>query len=92
MNTQDSLKEERSIWGNKKQTLDHIVICMGKPYGDICKQVRSKIETGNFDENELKKELGNTVASTIRFIDDLGYDVDECIGLALDSQRAYKRQ
>jgi len=91
MNTQDLLKQEREIWGDKKQTLEHIAICMGKPYGDICEQARSKIETGKFDEVELKKELGNTVASTIRFIDDLGYDVEECINLALDSQRAYKR-
>ena len=91
MNTQEILKEERKIWGDKKQSLEHIVICMGKPYGDICKQARSKIETGKLDEAELKKELGNTIASTIRFIDDLGYDLEECINLALISQRAYKK-
>jgi hypothetical protein len=84
------LQKERAIWGNDKQALEHIVICMGKNYGDLSKQARSKIENGQLDEIELKKELGNMIASTIRWIDDLGFSVDECIELALKSQKAYK--
>jgi len=91
MNTKQLLDEERIIWGNRKQSLEHIVICMGKTYGDIAKEARSKLESGSVHETELKKELGNMISSTIRWIDDLGYGVDECIELALQSQKAYKK-
>jgi len=91
MNLQQLLDEERSIWGSKKQNLEHIVICMGKTYGDIAKEARSHLEGGTVHETELKKELGNMIASTIRWIDDLGYSSDECLSLALAAQKAYKK-
>ena len=90
MTLEDLLKKEREIWGNDKQAIEHIVICMGKTYGDISAQARAKIEQGKFDENELKKELGNMIASTVRWIDDLGFNIEECIDLALKSQQTYK--
>lgn len=91
MNINELLAEERKIWGNDKQALEHIVVCMGKTYGDVAKQARNKLEKGTIEEAELKKELGNMVASTIRWIDDLDYDAEECLALALESQRAYKK-
>ena len=39
--------------------------------------------------NELKKELGNVIFSTIRWCDDLGLDVNECIARAIDAQAAF---
>ncbi len=90
MTLDELLKTEREIWGNDKQALEHIVICMGKNYGDLSAQARSKIEKGKTDDQEIKKELGNMIASTVRWIDDLGFDLNECINLALESQRKYK--
>lgn len=90
MNIDELLKKERQIWGNDKQAIEHIVVCMGKTYGDISAQARAKIEDGEFDATELKKELGNMIASTVRWIDDLGFDVQECLKLALDSQKKYR--
>lgn len=39
--------------------------------------------------NELKKELGNIIFSTIRWIDDLGLDVLECLDLAIEAQEKF---
>lgn len=90
MTFSELLKKERAIWGNDKQAVEHIVVCMGKTYGDISAQARAQLEKGQLDEQELKKELGNMVASTVRWIDDLGFDVQECIDLALKSQEKYR--
>ncbi len=38
---------------------------------------------------ELKKELGNIIFSTIRWIDDLGLDVLECLDLAIEAQEKF---
>lgn len=92
MTFDELLTQERKIWGNDRQAIEHVVICMGKTYGDISAQARAKIENGNFDEGELKKELGNMIASTTRWIDDLGFDVQECLDLATESQQKYKKQ
>ena len=91
MTLQELLATERSIWGDSTQELEHIVVCMGKTYGDIAKQARNKLEKGEIDEAELKKELGNMIASTTRWIDDLGFSVEECIDSALESQRVYRQ-
>jgi hypothetical protein len=40
---------------------------------------------------ELKKELGNVLFSTIRWIDDLGLDVLECLDLAIEAQEKFAR-
>jgi hypothetical protein len=40
-------------------------------------------------ERELKKELGNVIFSAIRWCDDLGFDPEECIGLAIDAQAKF---
>lgn len=40
---------------------------------------------------ELKKELGNIIFSTIRWIDDLGLDVLECLDLAIEAQEKFAK-
>lgn len=91
MTTDEILHKEREIWGDKKQTLEHIAVCLAKDLGDLSKEARAKIETGQFNEQELKKEMGNVIASMIRWIDDLGYDVNECLKLALEAQAKYPK-
>ena len=39
----------------------------------------------------LKKELGNIIFSTIRWIDDLGLDVLECLDLAIEAQEKFAK-
>ncbi len=65
---------------------------MGVTYGDICRQARKTLEGGEVNTNELKKEFGNIIASTVRWADDLGLDIEECLELALTAQRAYKHK
>lgn len=92
MEIKDLLKQGREIWGEKKLTLVQIIPRMGKVFGDICRWERNapKDEATHIDE-ELKKELGNMIFSTIRWADDLGYDPEECVNLAIDSQKKFEK-
>jgi len=72
-------------------TLPEIVTAMGVNYGDICRYARDKSEGKKVDETELKKELGNTVFSLIRWMDDLGYSAEDCIALARQAQTRYQK-
>jgi len=42
-------------------------------------------------ERDLKKELGNILFSTIRWIDDLGLDPLECLDLAIEAQEKFAK-
>lgn len=83
------LSQARETWGDTKMTKQEIVLALGVVYGDVCRQARNEHEKGTFDEAELKKELGNLIYSTIRWIDDLGYGIEECIEAAKKAQAAY---
>lgn len=92
MEIKELLQQGRDIWGNQKLTLGQIIVCMGKIFGDICRWKRNatkdiKLHT----DHELKKELGNIIFSTIRWCDDLGYDPEECIRIARDCQKEFKK-
>jgi hypothetical protein len=82
----------REIWGKEKRTLSEIIVRMGKVFGDICRWERNapKDESTHTDE-ELKKELGSIIFSTICWFDDLGYDPEECIQLAIKSQKNFPK-
>jgi hypothetical protein len=43
------------------------------------------------DKRELKKELGNILFSTVRWIDDLGLDPLECLDLAIEAQEKFAK-
>lgn len=83
------LVESRAIWGDKKLNLSQIIIRMGKVFGDICRYARNEKASDAVSESELKKELGNMIFSTIRWCDDLGYDPEECVELAIETQKKY---
>jgi hypothetical protein len=91
MNIADLLKEGKKIWGAKKMPLAQIIVRMGKVFGDICRWERNegKDKASHTDE-ELKKELGNIIFSTIKWCDELGYDPEECIKLAVDCQKKFR--
>jgi hypothetical protein len=92
MNTDDLLRQAREIWGNDKLTLEQVVICLGVVYGDLCRIARDKAEDDTINEDELKKELGNILFSTIRWCDDLGYSPEACIELAKQAQANYQQR
>jgi hypothetical protein len=83
------LNEARKTWGNNKLTLEEIVIRMGVVLGDMNRLARDQQEGNSIDNLELKKEMGNTIYSMIRWCDDLGFDPQECISLAKQAQLTY---
>ncbi|MGE0108479.1 MAG: hypothetical protein AB7S81_01760 [Bdellovibrionales bacterium] len=92
MNIQNLLQEGRSIWGNETSTLPEIIIRLGKVFGDICRYERNaKKDSSLHTEDELQKELGNIIFSTIRWCDDLGFDPKECIQKAIECQRRFEK-
>jgi len=89
MELKQLLQKAREIWGDEKMSREDIVIALGVDYGDICRVIRDANEGGSFDEDELKKELGNVIFSTIRWIDDLGYSSEDCVSRAIEAQTKY---
>ena len=93
MKIKNLLNQGREIWGQDfKMSLSQIIIALGKVFGDVCKWERDAIKDKNSHaDEELKKELGNIIFSTIRWCDDLGYDPEECIDIAIDCQKKFKK-
>jgi hypothetical protein len=95
----------RQIWGDTRHTFPEIVTRLTVGIGDLARLARdgSPVKPGdghNFTaaviaekrlqyQRELKKELGNIIFSTIRWIDDLGLDVLECLDLAIEAQEKF---
>ncbi len=93
MEIKELLKIGREIWGEKKLSLSQIIVRMGKVFGDICRWERNEPKDKNtHTDEELKKELGNIIFSTIRWCDDLGYDPEDCIRLAIECQKKYEKK
>lgn len=83
------LAEARGIWGPRRNNLQTITNLLGVVSGDLCRQARAQAEGRTVDKVSLKKELGNLIVSTVRWCDDLGFDVEDCVKVALGAQRAY---
>ncbi|HWQ19431.1 MAG TPA: hypothetical protein VN455_06595 [Methanotrichaceae archaeon] len=92
MRTEDILTESRQIWGPGHVGLLGIIVRLGKVFGDICRYARDELPTDAPNEAELKKEMGNLIVSGVKWCDDLGFDPEECIEIALEAQRAYVRK
>lgn len=90
MDIKSLLTQTREIWGEDKLTLSQIIVRMNVMLGDLARLDRGadKDRSDNTDE-EIKKELGNFIFSTIRWCDDLGYDPQDCIELAKDAQEKF---
>ena len=92
MDIKKLLALSKEIRWDQRLPLAQIIVRMGKVFGDICRRERhaTKDEPLHNDE-ELKKELGNIIFSTIRRCDDLGYDPEECIQIAIDCQQKFQK-
>lgn len=92
MDLKNLLQTGREIWGNDRLTLSQIIVRLGVGFGDLCRWERAAPKDAvNHTDEELKKELGNIIFSTIRWCDDLGYDPEECVKLAIDCQKKFNR-
>jgi len=92
MTIAEILNQEQQIWNHQKLSLSQIIIRMGKVFGDICKYERNEKPSDRLNDTEIKKEMGNMITSTIRWCDDLGYDPQDCINLALKAQKKYAQE
>lgn len=92
MEIKNLLQQGREIWSGQKLNLGQIIVRLGKVFGDICRYERDAIKDKNVHTDEdLKKELGNVIFSTIRWCDDLGYDPEECIKIAIECQKKFQK-
>lgn len=86
------LERSREIWGDEKLPLSQIIVRLGKVLGDICRWERNEAKDNEIHtDDELKKEMGNLIFSTVKFCGELGYDPEECIELAIKCQERYKK-
>jgi hypothetical protein len=89
------LMEGRKIWGERRYNISEIVIRTMVTVGDIARVAREWHPAiphhPDYESvrTELKKELGNLIFSTIRFTEDLGFDVYECADLAIEAQKKF---
>ncbi|MDD4353688.1 MAG: hypothetical protein PHN56_04485 [Candidatus Nanoarchaeia archaeon] len=91
MEIKDLLVQGRVIW-KEKLNLSQIIVRLGKVFGDLCRWERDAVkDKDKHTDDDLKKELGNVIFSTIRWCDDLGYDSEECINLAIKCQKEFKK-
>jgi len=82
--------ESRKIWPNEGFKVEDVIVRMGKVFGDICRWARNaKKDESTHTDQDLQKELGNIIFSTICWCDDLGYDPEECIRIAIDCQKKF---
>ncbi len=90
MDIQELKEAAREIWGSEKLTLGQIIVRLGVDAGDLARWERNadKDRAMHTDEG-LKKEMGNIIFSMIRWADDLGYDPEECVRLAMEAQRRF---
>jgi len=93
MEIKELLEKSRTIWGTDKLSLAQIIVRMGKVFGDLCRWERNaEKDKKTHNDYELKKELGNMIFSNIRWCDDLGYDPQECIKIAIECQEKFVKE
>ena len=90
MEVKELLREGRFIWGDQKLSLSEIIVRLGVGVGDLCRYERNaEKDSPAHSPEELKKEMGNVIFSMIRRCDDLGYDPEECVRIAMEAQRKF---
>jgi hypothetical protein len=93
MDLKGLLARERAIWGEQKLNLGQIIVRMLVSIGDLarCERNADK-DRAQFNDEEVKKELGNIIASTVRWCDDLGFDPEDCVAKALEAQEKFAKE
>jgi hypothetical protein len=92
MEIKELVQTGRQIWGNEKLTPSQIIVRMGKIFGDICRWERNaEKDNVSHTDTELKKELGNMIFTAILWCDELGFDPEECVNIAIDCQKKFPK-
>lgn len=88
------LVQARQIWGHPSHTptIDEIVVRLTAAIGHLAHLAcdGSALDRAVYAQL-LKRELGNVLFSTIRWIDDLGLDPLECLDLAIEAQEKFAK-
>jgi len=93
MQIKELSQKAREIWGEEKLPLAQIIVRLGKVFGDICRWERDALKDRvSHNEEDIKKELGNLIFSSIKFCDQLGYNPEDCISLAIKCQEKYAQE
>ena len=93
MQIKELLQKSKNIWGDEKLPLAQVIVRLGKVFGDVCRWERNAVkDDATHTDNDLKKEMGNLIFSSIKFCDQLGYDPEECIDLAIKAQEKYSSE
>lgn len=93
MEVKQILQKGREIWKKQDLTLTQIIVRLGKVYGDICRWERNYQKDIQYHtDEELKKEFGNLIISTILWCDDLGYAPEACIREAIKIQIIFQEK
>jgi len=93
MTIKDLENKAKEIWGNEKLPLAQIIVRLGKIYGDICRYERGSIkDKGSHTDEELKKEFGNLIFSSVKYAKELGYSAEECVEIAIKAQENYPKK
>jgi hypothetical protein len=86
--------QARQVWGTESISLSEKVLWLKLSAEVLARLARDfpdrpmmasarDVDAGRID---LQRELGNIIFSTIRWIDDLGFDVRDCLDLAIEAQ------
>ncbi len=93
MDTKTLLRDGRNIWGDQKLTLSEIIVRLNVSLGDLARIARnSDKDRTSYNREDLERELGNIIFSTIRWCDDLGLDPEICIEKAKECQKRFAEQ
>jgi len=93
MDLKDHLRDARAIWGEKKLSLSEIIVRMGVDFGKLCRFERNADkDRETHTDDELKRHMGNLLFSIIRWCDDLGFDPEECVAKAKESQKKFAEE
>lgn len=87
----------RAIWaGHPFQSYLHVAAVLSHTVGDVAGAARD-IQEGNLQQVltdpaiwDLKREIGNLIATSIRIVDELGWDPADVLAAAYDCQRKYR--
>ncbi len=92
MNIDALLQQGRDIWGDRRLSLSEILVRMGKVFGDLCRYERDAPKDIDLHtKDELEKEMGNIIFSTILWCDNLGLDPKVCIQKAIECQKRFEK-
>lgn len=87
------LVQARQIWGKEhRHSLGEVVVRLTVGVGDLARLARDGTSFTNDTEawsRELRKEMGNIILSTVRWMDDFGLDPMECLDLAIEAQEKF---